>query len=162
MCSTIPHGVIPRLAFATTALVALIALTTSASASAQMQPCADVLLQRDAQGAVVAGSTAALVSAVQRGERLRVGWQLGPAAYTLVHWAEPSFLSVFGGVVYAQLPAIHVQRAVGGDDTRVELFGDRADHWHGLLGSDGMLSGRHGADGAIESQRVAQQWCRLD
>lgn len=106
------------------------------------------------------GSKQDVVAAAIAGKRLRLGWQLGPKEHTLIHWAEPTFLSVFHGNVFAQLPAIHVQRGVAATRT-IELFGDSAEQWFGMLSTDGRVSGRHGAHGRIESFPVEQVWCLL-
>lgn len=135
---------------------ALLAAGCFSSAAAAFG-CQEPLLKVSGDGTVTAGSKEKLIATFNAGERVRVGWQLGPDQHKLSHWAEHIFISVFHGNVYAQLPAIHVQRGRAATKS-IELFGDQPDLWYGLIASDGQLAGRYGT-GKITAMGVEQVWC---
>ena len=99
-----------------------------------------------------------MIAAVNAGKRVRVGWRLGPPEQRLTHWADPIFITIFHDNVYAQIPAIHVQRGVEATKS-IELFGEQVQLWRALIGTDGRLSGRIGDSGKIDALGVEQAWC---
>jgi hypothetical protein len=125
--------------------------------------CEKPLLHLTATGEVVSGSRADLIAHMSTGGQVRVGWFVGTLPHRLTHWAEPSFTSIFGGQVYVQIPTIHAQRgrvtsATGA--TTVEILGEKARLWYGIIGSDGKLHGRYSDDEKVKSSDVEQRWCR--
>lgn len=136
---------------------ALALLLSTAPALAHDVVCERPLLHLKADGSVASGSRQQLIDSPNSGHSVRVRWRLGPSDI-LTHWAEPTFISIFEGNVFAQLPPIHVQRGIGKTRT-IELYGDKAEIWYGLIATDGQLSGRHGEDAELESSAVDQTWC---
>lgn len=120
--------------------------------------CAEPLLQVTADGAATAGSKESLISALNAGRRVRIGWRIGPHEHRLTHWAEPIFISIFHGNVYAQLPPIHDQQGRASTKS-IELYGEQMQRWYGLISTDGQLTGRTGESGKIEGVGVEQTWC---
>lgn len=138
--------------------VALIAFVPVSPALAL--DCPTMLLHVGSDGAVIAGTKPGLVDHIGGGGRVQIGWQVGQPPDHLVHWAEPMFTTVFHEDVHAQLAPIHVQR--GRRSTRaVELFGEQAQRWYGLIATTGQLSGRIGETGVIEAVSVKQVWCAV-
>lgn len=71
--------------------------------------CNSALFATSFDGNVTFGSKAILIDYVNRGEDIRLGWELdfdrdGPA--DLTHWADASFLSIRQGEVFAQAEAM--------------------------------------------------------
>lgn len=133
-------------------------VATSSFATAIASDCSEPLLRITADGAVTAGSKESLISSLDAGRRVRIGWRLGPPEHRLTHWADPIFISIFHGNVYAQLPPIHVQQGTRSTKS-IELSGKQAQRWYGLISTDGQLSGRSGESGEIEGVGVEQTWC---
>lgn len=122
--------------------------------------CMGHLATVEPDGTVAAGSLAALRSAIGSGERVRVGWSLdfdGDARADLVHWADPGFLSLLDGHVFAQVATI--QRQTPHPGSGQITLSDEDQTWTGLIGTDGSLQGRF-AGGAPHSMRVRSWWCR--
>lgn len=148
----LPHP-LPRIA------AALAILFAPAFALAHDAACERPLLHLKADGTVATGSKQHLIDSLNSGHSVRVRWRVGPSDI-LTHWAEPTFISIFEGNVFAQLPPIHLQRGIAKTRT-IELYGDKAELWHGLIATDGQLSGRHGTDAKIETAAVDQTWCEV-
>lgn len=141
----------------------LLVAVISAPAGAQTLSCPDgaLLADIDRDGKVVGGAMNTLREHYRRGGVLRVGWELDwneDGDTDITHWATPAFLSELAGQLYAQIPAIEAQRP---DAATARIgFGEESRSWHGLLGTDGTLTGRYD-DGAARSSRVRGLWCAL-
>ena len=134
----------------------LLAAALISLSSAQESPCTGHLVTIEPNGAASGGSKDRLRAAVQHGLPIRVGWILGPHG-ELTHWADATFLSVFEGEVFAQIPTIQQQTPVRGK-ARIELpkTGGR---WTGLLGTDGRLEGHFDNGSEAPETRVRSIWC---
>jgi hypothetical protein len=122
--------------------------------------CAAPLVALDATGRVTGGSKEALRAAALRGDALRVGWRLtfgpGPDDF-LQHWADATFVTVFEGETFAQIPPIHRQQPQRGKAH--VAFPEGVQIWYASLGTNGRLVGRFGDGGAPQETGVAQSWC---
>lgn len=106
------------------------------------------------------GSKAALTEAVQRGEPIRIGWELdfdADGKSDIEHWSPATFLSVAEGEAYAQVSAVQRQIPRGGG--RID-FADSFIEWRGMLGTDGRLQGAF-SDGTPfpDDLLVRTIWC---
>lgn len=122
--------------------------------------CPIPLLEIGFDGEIVGGSKQSLVNASQRGEPIRVGWNLDfdeDAASDLSHWSDAALLSVFEGEVFAQVEAIHRQTPIRGEAEIV--LTDNFSVWHGLIGSNGVLQGRFAEREAVGRRNVHMLWC---
>lgn len=123
--------------------------------------CAGKLFATDFNSRDLEGSRTALLEAVERGDPVRVGWQLdfdGDGKPDLSHWANADFLSVWEGEVFAQVSAIHRQRPSrqGAGMTLPQGYSE----WRGMLGSDGSLQGAFSDDASFPTDlAVSITWC---
>ncbi|MEO0972753.1 MAG: hypothetical protein AAFX85_06630 [Pseudomonadota bacterium] len=138
-------------------LVALLSVQHAMGA----QTCPKLLFATDLDGVVSGGSKAQLIEAVQRGEALRLGWEIDfdeDGASDLSHWSEGAFLTVWEGEVFAQVTAIHRQRPRRGQGD-VELTTPFTE-WRGLLSTKGEISGALDQPGSEPGRRrVSVVWC---
>ena len=121
------------------------------------------LLSVNGEGEILAGSKAALASAVEKGRAIRVGFGLGEGetgGYYLTHWFEAQFLTVLGEDVFTQTPQIHRQRpdAKASDIT----FPDKAQLWVATMGTNGKLYSRFLDDEKPNEHNVTSWWCEAD
>jgi hypothetical protein len=136
------------------------ALVGVCAQAADAQSACSPLLTTEAGGKVSAGSKGALIQAVQAGAPIRVGWELDferDGKIDLVHWAPASFLTVFEGEVFAQIPPILKQEPIlGKANVRVAAA---TVTWQGLVGSTGFLEGRY--SDTSETDRIPARviWC---
>jgi hypothetical protein len=143
--------------FFTLGLLSLISLSPPAQAELR---CAAPLFATDFDGKARVGSKAALIDAVQRGEPIRIGWELDfdeDGAPNLAHWADAGLLSLSAGEVHAQISAVQRQRPQV--DGSMDLHADYVE-WRGMLGSDNRLQGRY-SDGTPfpANLKVRSTWC---
>lgn len=141
------------------AMLASLALSGAVHAESRAQ-CPDPLLELDFDGSIVSGSRRAVIDATQRGERLRIGWDLDfddDSKSDLSHWSDALFLSVWQGNVFTQVQSIHRQRPVR-DGGAMDLP-DEPEIWHGLIGTTGVLQGRFERTGPVTATNVRSVWC---
>jgi hypothetical protein len=132
-----------------------------AVASLSRGECPDPLLSLDGSGEIIAGSKQALIDHVDGGGSVRVGWQLDwntDGEVDVSHWSSAELLSVAGGEVFAQFPAIHRQIPLPGRPGNNPPAGARGQSWSGMLGTDGVLEGKF-AEGGTRRWSVASRWC---
>ncbi|WP_164116327.1 hypothetical protein [Sphingorhabdus sp. Alg239-R122] len=148
--------------FMTVMAISLSAATASATESElpHDRGCSAPLLETALDGSVVSGSKETLIAATERGEPIRVGWFIdfdGDGATDLSHWSAAAFLSVFEGEIFTQVQSIHRQRPVRGEAKIALTEGFSA--WHGLVGSNGVISGRMEGSDEVRSRKVGTLWC---
>ncbi len=124
------------------------------------QTCDNLLFATGYDAKPAAGTKAALVEVIQRGEPVRIGWELdfdGDGKANVSHWSNAAFLSVAQGEAFAQVSAVQRQRPRGGG--RIE-FADTFTEWRGMLGSDGSLQGAFSdASPFPDDLSVRITWC---
>ncbi len=122
--------------------------------------CADLLYETTFDK-TPSGSKPELIAAVDRGEQIRLGWELdfdGDGARDIAHWSDAAFLTVFEDEVFAQVDAIHAQRPVRGSKS-VALPTEFAE-WRGMLSTTGALSGAFSDGRAFPPDlRARILWC---
>lgn len=145
------------------ALFGLLFIVLIALPHLQAEPSAAQLLARiEPDGTVSSGSKAAVRKAVEAGKKIRIGWSLDldhDDKADLVHWADASFLSVLGEDVYAQIFPIREQGGTKKDNRIVLRLGERARHWHALLGTNGILEGAFDDNSPKQILSVRIWWC---
>lgn len=106
-------------------------------------PAWRMMYRHDADGRATAGSKAALLTAIRRGDPLRIAW--GGAFRTsagerlsVEHSADPVFVSITGGAeVVAQIPE-HIAQAAYHDEAKA-AFDPAAAMWRGLFSTTGRF-----------------------
>ena len=94
--------------------------------------------RHDARGKLLSGTKAHLVSAVERGRPLRIGWGGKKAEHRWAHTAEPVFVTITNrSQVVANLPEHLAQKSY--HDAKKAQFIDEAWMWRGLLSTDGTF-----------------------
>lgn len=142
-------------------ILRLCLLCPAVSAFAQSRPtCAAPLLERSSSGAVVAGSPEQLMLAARRGQPLKVGWGHDldqDQAVDLWHWSDARFITLLGTVVTTQVQSIHQQIP----DHKAERVSFSPAHaqWHGMLDSEGRMSGRFEHADRVTTRPVHSLWC---
>lgn len=130
------------------------------------EPDASRLLARvEPDGTVSAGSKEALRQAVEDGKAIRVGWALDfnqDGRADLVHWADATFLTVFGSEVYAQISPIREQGGARKGEKVVLQLAESSRRWHAILGTNGILEGAFDDNSPKESLSVRIWWCLKD
>ena len=119
----------------------LVIVSLAAGSVEARQRCDSPLFATGFDAEPSSGSKAALMEAVQRGEPIRIGWELdfdADGKADIAHWSAATFLSVAMGEAYAQVSAIQRQIPRGGG--RID-FADSFVEWRGMLGTDGGLQG---------------------
>jgi len=128
--------------------------------SAETQRCSNPYLATDFNGAIIEGSKAELLEAVQRGQKIRVGWDIDfnkDGISDLSHWSDADFLSVWEGEVFTQIKAIHRQIPVRGT-ANIKLSNPFTE-WRGMLGSNGKLSGVFSSGERLPDMIARIFWC---
>ncbi len=107
------------------------------------------------------GSKDALITAVNRGEPIRIGWEFDfndDGKADLTHWAEASFLSVWQSEVFTQIEAVHAQTPIR--STGNVTLRDTYTEWRGSLGTTGQLDGRYSNGAEFPSDLKSRIfWC---
>lgn len=144
-------------------LLALAMLFSSILHARPALQCDSPLFHHNADGKALAGSKQRVMEAASRGQRLRVGWAHDwtdtQGEHGLVHWADASFITLFEGEVFAQVPAIHRQKPLQGE-ARIALPAPYL-QWHGLLSTNGRLTGHFSHDDPPHELPVEALWCNV-
>ncbi len=145
----------------TSSLLLFILLFLTSAMSQAAQDCPGKLFATGFDRQTLHGSRAALIAAIQRGDAIRVGWELdfdSNGEPDIAHWSEAAFLSVRLGEVHAQVLGIHRQKPSreSGAITLPGVYGE----WRGLLGTTGVLQGSF-SDGTPMPDSIAARivWC---
>ena len=124
------------------------------------QRCPNQLYSSGFDGKATSGSKPRLIAAVQRGETIRIGWDIDfddDGISDLSHWADAEFLSVWEGEVFTQVAAIHRQRPIRGEG-ELQLPGPFTE-WRGLLGTNGKIMGSLSDAEPGVGRHVQMFWC---
>ncbi|MHA7870826.1 MAG: hypothetical protein ACX939_00600 [Hyphococcus sp.] len=131
------------------------------SAAAQSSPrCPHPLFATGFDRQPIYGSKEALADVVERGEPIRIGWELDfddNGEPDILHWTDASYLSVWEGEVYAQVQAIHRQRPVRGEGDMV--LPDAFSEWRASLGTTGRVDGAFSNGEKTPSIPARILWC---
>ena len=103
----------------------------------------DMVLQTDFDGSVTQGSKEELISSIQKGNPVRVGWQLDfddDQLPDLEHWVDATFITILGGEVFTQIEAIYAQ-GPNLEIPQIQIFPNNT-KWTAVLGTNGLLLNR--------------------
>jgi len=103
----------------------------------------EMVLQTDFDGSVTLGSKEELISSIQKGNRVRVGWQLDfndDQVPDLEHWVDATFITILGGEVFTQIEAIYAQ-GPNLEIPQIQIFPDNT-KWTAVIGTNGLLLNR--------------------
>ncbi|MEM1188233.1 MAG: hypothetical protein AAGI72_06890 [Pseudomonadota bacterium] len=143
-------------------LAPFFAAVLGAPSLATAQPeCPGLIFATGFDGAPTHGSKDALIESVNRGESIRVGWDIDfddDGEGDLTHWADAAYLSVWQGEVFTQVEAVHAQRPRR--DEQDIMLREPYTEWRGSFGSNGVLEGRY-SDGSTfpEGLKARISWC---
>lgn len=109
----------------------------------------EVIYEADKDGNRISGNLDDLIKYVQNGNPIRVGWEFPPLffpsddkKYTLEHWADGNFVSIYNGQVFAQIQSIYGQGIVVPSEDRkpqIDLQSNSPDAWVALISTTGVF-----------------------
>ncbi len=104
----------------------------------------EVLLRTDFNGKVVEGSLDVLIETIQKGDAIRIGWQLDfndDNIPDLEHWINGKFLTIMNGHVFNQIDPIYAQAPMS-EIPQVEISNSPL-QWTAIIGTNGKLISRY-------------------
>jgi len=104
----------------------------------------EVVLKTNFEGEVVEGSIDRLITKIQEGYELKIGWQLDfdqDGKSDLEHWIDANFISILNGHVFNQLEPIY-QQIPKKDIPQVQIVNSSI-KWTGIIGTNGKLISRY-------------------
>lgn len=104
----------------------------------------EILLKTDFDGNVIEGSLKNLIENIQKGENIRVGWQMDfndDKIPDLEHWIDAKFLTIMSGHVFNQIDPIYAQAPMM-EIPQVEIS-DSPLQWTAIIGTNGKLKSRY-------------------
>ena len=126
-------------------ITAILLLSTTISFS-QTPNTYKVIYSADSDGMVISGSTEELITAVNEGNPLRVGWDVQirtkDSIYQMTHWTDAGFITLLEGHVFAQIKSIYGQGPKfpkEGEIAAVMLSNDEPDGWVAIIGTTGVM-----------------------
>lgn len=136
-------------------------LAAVASASALADSHCELLYRNGTDGAALEGSKSALVDAISQGGSIRIGWAIdlnNDGEGELIHWADASFITLYGDEVYSQIAGIHIQSPRPDDQTVVLI--DRDIQWRGMIDTTGRVQNAFTNDMRVPGEtRAVVTWC---
>jgi len=104
----------------------------------------EILLKTDFDGKVTEGSLKTLIENIEKGESIRIGWQLDfneDKIPDLEHWIDAKFLTIMSGHVFNQIEPIYAQAPMM-EIPQVEIS-DSPLQWTAVIGTNGKLKSRY-------------------
>lgn len=104
----------------------------------------NVILKTDFKGEIVFGSIDSLISKLQEGKNLKIGWQLDfddDGKSDLDHWIDAEFISILNGHVFNQISPIYRQMPKK-EIPQVEII-ESDMQWTAIIGTNGKLISRY-------------------
>ncbi|WP_417317445.1 hypothetical protein [Emcibacter sp.] len=139
------------------------ALADNTKAGTTPRVCTHHLVTIAQDGRVLRGSKENLVTAVEQGKTIRVGFGLGTGktgGFFLTHWFEAKFLTVLGTDVFTQTPIIHRQHPLReGNDIQLP---EKMQRWVATMGTNGLLYSRFLDEEKVGTHHVESWWCLPD
>ena len=139
----------------------LLALMSIGTAFAQETgQCRYLLFATDFDNSHLGGSKEVLIDAVERGDPIRLGWELdfdknGEA--DILHWADASVLTLWEGEVFTQVQAIHRQHPLRGEGEM--HLSDEFIEWRASMGTTGRVEGAFSNGQKMRSIPARIYWC---
>ncbi|GAB5482980.1 MAG: hypothetical protein Pars92KO_27370 [Parasphingorhabdus sp.] len=119
----------------------MLALTQSQAAATevkdegQLQTAWHLVYSQDRDGNATGGTKEKLLTAIRSGKSVRVHWAGG----RVEHFVDATFLTIFGGEVFAQIPIIRGQRpSKRGEPASIKLADD-GQEWTSIVSTNGQF-----------------------
>ena len=112
----------------------------------------EVVYHADQEGKAMSGSLEELITHINNGNPIRVGWELSfldsktKEKRTLIHWADAGFVSVWGGHVFAQVRPIFQQGPGLELPPSIFLSNDKPNGWVAILSTTGTMRQKYASD----------------
>ena len=140
--------------------IPLVSTLIGAAVAQEAEKCPYLFYATDFDRSRLGGSKAALVEAVERGDPIRLGWELdfdknGEA--DILHWADASFLTLWEGEVFTQVRAIHRQRPLRGEGDM--NLSDEFIEWRASMGTTGRVEGAFSDGQKMPPIPARIYWC---
>jgi len=105
----------------------------------------EIIYEADKDGNRISGSLEDLVTSVQNGNPIRVGWvlKLKPQkeeAFDMQHWTDAGFITTLRGHVFAQINGIFQQGPEIKFPPGVSLGTDIPNSWVAIIGTTGVMN----------------------
>lgn len=103
-----------------------------------------VMLKTNFSGKVEYGSIDSLISKIQEGKALRIGWQLDfdeNGESDLEHWIDADFISILNGHVFNQITPVY--RQIPESNIPQMQIINSSIKWTGIIGTNGKLLNRY-------------------
>ena len=104
----------------------------------------EIVLKTGFSGKVEWGSVDTLITRIQEGRKLRIGWELDfdeDGQGDLEHWIDAGFISILNGHVFNQIAPIYRQ-VPNGEIPQIEIVNSKM-QWTGIIGTNGKLISRY-------------------
>ena len=104
----------------------------------------NIVLKTDLNGEVIFGSVENLITHIQNGESIRIGWQHDlnkDSIPDLEHWIDANFISILNGQVFNQIEPIYRQLPKM-QIPQVQII-ESTMKWTGVIGTNGKLISRY-------------------
>jgi len=104
----------------------------------------EILLKTDFDGKVTEGTIKTLIENIEKGESIRIGWQLDfnqDKIPDLEHWVDAEFLTIMSGHVFNQISPIYAQVPMA-EIPQVEINNSPL-QWTAIIGTNGKLKSRY-------------------
>ena len=104
----------------------------------------EILLKTNFDGKVMEDSIKTLIENIEKGESIRIGWQLDfneDKIPDLEHWIDAKFLTIMSGHVFNQIEPIYAQAPMM-EIPQVEIR-DSPIQWTAIIGTNGKLKSRY-------------------
>lgn len=104
----------------------------------------NIVLKTNFDGEVVSGSIDSLISEIQKGKELRIGYQLDfdkDGKSDIEHWIDADFISILNGHVFNQIEPIYRQIPKK-EIPQIQILSSEM-QWTGIIGTNGKLISRY-------------------
>lgn len=121
-------------------IIGIVLLLGSSIATGQES---EILLKTDFDGKVTEGSIKNLIENIEKGESIRIGWQLDfneDKIPDLEHWIDANFLTIMSGHVFNQIEPIYMQAPMA-QIPQVEISNSPL-QWTAIIGTNSKLKSR--------------------
>lgn len=131
------------------------------SATAFADGHCELLYRNGADGTALEGSKSTLIAAISRGDSIRIGWAIdldNDGDGELIHWADASFITLYGEEVYSQVSGIHIQSPR--PDSQTVVLVDRDIQWRGMIDTTGLVQNAFTNGMSVPGEtRAIVTWC---
>lgn len=139
-------------------LVLILLICTISFVNAQQSK---IVLKTDFQGTIIQGSIEDLISKIQEGHTLRLGWSLdfnNDNTPDIEHWVEAEFITIMNGHVYNQVKTIHQQIPL---PANVDLSSN-GNTWQAIISTKGVMQHQYAFEnppkiGGVGGEEISEE-----